>query len=172
MTETIAPGPARNNAPDMVTEQGTVISVSGDKAWVLTLRQSACQSCSARHGCGQKALAAMSSGQSRQLRVSNTLDARPGDEVTVAIAPASLLQASFLIYAVPLLVMVIAVAVTGAWLPEAELAAILSAVVGLAAGLLIARRVSHRCPGDYEPVMTARARSSSEASLSSNPTVL
>lgn len=171
MTESADMLSVKRHRPDLVTEQGTVISVCGDEAWVQTLRQSACQSCSARHGCGQKALAAMSSGQSRQLRVSNTLNACPGDEVTVAIAPASLLQASLLVYALPLLLMVMGVAVTGQLLPGAELPAMMAALVGLGVGLLIARRVGNTRLRHFQPMMVARLPSSMAADTSPNPTV-
>ncbi|MFL1406095.1 SoxR reducing system RseC family protein [Marinobacter sp. M1N3S26] len=137
----------------MIHETGTVISVSGNEAWVQTIRESACQSCSARHGCGQKALATMSGGQSRQIRVFNTLDARPGDQVTVAIEESALLRASLLVYAVPLVLMIVATGLAGALLPGRDGLAILAALVGLGGGLWLARWVSHRHAARWQPVM-------------------
>ncbi|MFW5824367.1 MAG: SoxR reducing system RseC family protein [Marinobacter sp.] len=137
----------------MIHETGTVISVSGDEAWVQTLRQSTCQSCSARHGCGQKALAGLSSGQSRQIRVPNTLQARPGDQITVAIAESALLKASLLVYAMPLLMMVVATALAGLLLPGHELAAVLAAVSGLGSGMMVARWYSRSGAARWQPVM-------------------
>lgn len=137
----------------MIHETGTVISVSGEEAWVQTIRESACQSCKARHGCGQKALAGMTSGQSRQIRVANTLDARPGDQVTVAIEESALLRASLLVYALPLLLMVIATALVGAVMPGRDGLAVVSALAGLGTGLLLARWYSGRDSGHWQPVM-------------------
>lgn len=137
----------------MIHETGTVISVSGDEAWVQTIRESACQSCKARHGCGQKALAGMSGGQSRQIRVTNTLNARPGDQVTVAIEESALLRASLLVYAVPLLLMVIATGLTGLLLPGRDGLAVVAALVGLGIGLWLAGQVSRRDAGRWQPVM-------------------
>ncbi|MGM0570410.1 SoxR reducing system RseC family protein [Marinobacter sp.] len=137
----------------MIHETGTVISVSGDDAWVQTVRESACQSCKARHGCGQKALAGLSSGQSRQIRVANTLRARPGDQVTVAIEESALLKASLLVYAVPLLLMVVATALAGVLLPGNDLAAMLCAAAGLASGLWWAGRQSRAGTARWQPVM-------------------
>jgi sigma-E factor negative regulatory protein RseC len=137
----------------MIHETGTVISVSGDDAWVQTVRESACQSCKARHGCGQKALAGLSSGQSRQIRVANTLQARPGDQVTVAIEESALLKASLLVYALPLLLMVLATALAGVAMPGDDRVAIVAAVAGLAGGLWLAARRSRAGAAHWQPVM-------------------
>lgn len=155
---------------DSVTESGQVISVSGDQAWVQVLRQSACQSCSARHGCGQKALATLSGGQSRQVRVSNRLGARPGDRVTLAIESSTLLRASLLVYALPLLLMVLAAGGAGA-AGLGEGAAVLMALGGLMAGLFLARMLSRSSEARYQPRMIAREASSLTTDQSSNPTV-
>lgn len=137
----------------MIHETGTVISVNGNEAWVQTIRESACQSCSARHGCGQKALATLSGGQARQIRVINSLDARPGDQVTVAIEESALLRASLLVYAMPLVLMVLVTAMAGALLPGRDGMAMLFAIVGLASGLVVARWYSRREAGRWQPVM-------------------
>lgn len=137
----------------MIHETGIVISVNGNEAWVQTIRESACQSCSARHGCGQKALATLSGGQARQIRVINSLDACPGDQVTVAIEESALLRASLLVYAMPLVLMVLVTAMAGALLPGRDGMAMLFAIVGLASGLVVARWYSRREAGRWQPVM-------------------
>lgn len=91
----------------MITETGKVVAVSGDRVWVQTIRISACESCSARSGCGQRALAGVSGGRANQVLVANHLNARVGDEVTVAIEESALLGASLLVYALPLALMVL-----------------------------------------------------------------
>lgn len=137
----------------MIHETGTVMSVRQGEAWVQTIRESACQSCKARHGCGQKALAGLSSGQSRQIRVLNTLDARPGDQVTVAIEESALLKASLLVYALPLLLMVVVTALMGVVFPGQDGLAIGAALAGLVAGLLLAGWYSRQDSGRWQPVM-------------------
>ena len=137
----------------MIHETGTVISVNGNEAWVQTIRESACRSCKARHGCGQKALAGLTSGQSRQIRVVNSLNARPGEQVTVAIEESALLRASLLVYALPLLLMVTATTLAGALMPGRDGMAIVSALAGLGAGLWLAGRLSRRDAGRWQPVM-------------------
>lgn len=142
----------------MITETGRVVAIKGDKAWVQTIRASACESCSARAGCGQRVLASASGGRANQVLVSNHLNARVGDEVTVTIEESALLSASLLVYALPLLLMLLG-AVTGQqWLPAQDAGAIAGAVAGLAGGFAIARLVQSRTGRGYEPVLTgARA---------------
>ncbi|MCL7944298.1 SoxR reducing system RseC family protein [Marinobacter sp. ATCH36] len=135
----------------MITETGKVVAVSGGRVWVQTVRTSACQSCSARHGCGQRALASVSGGRANQVLVTNSLGARVGDEVTVAIEESALLGASLLVYALPLVLMVIG-AVSGHQLSGGhDAAAMFGAAAGMAAGFLVARRVGSDPARDYEP---------------------
>ena len=135
----------------MITESGRVVAVSGNTVWVQTIRQSACQSCSARSGCGQRVLAAASGGRANQVQVLNTLHASVGDEVTLGIAEQALLQASLLVYALPLLLMVAASMAANQLVPGSDGAAIVAAGLGLGAGFVVARLWQRRMPGDYQP---------------------
>jgi len=83
----------------MISESGKVVGVDGDRVWVQTIRNSACQSCSARQGCGQRVLASATGGRANQIRVLNRLNAQVGDDVTLAIEETALLRASLLVYA-------------------------------------------------------------------------
>lgn len=135
----------------MITETGRVIAVTGDRVWVQTIRQSACESCSARHGCGQKVLASVSSGRANQVLVSNTLGARVGDEVTVAIAESALLGASLIVYALPLLLFVGGAVIGHQAAQGSDLAAILGGASGLAGGFGLARWLQSRPGQRFEP---------------------
>lgn len=137
----------------MIRETGRVVAVKGDRVWVQTIRASACESCSARSGCGQRVLASATSGRANQILVSNHLNARVGDEVTVAIEESALISASLLVYALPLLLMILG-AVTGQqWLPQQDAGAIAGAIVGLAAGFGLARFIQMRSARAYEPTL-------------------
>lgn len=137
----------------MITETGKVIAVTGRKAWVQTIRASACESCSARSGCGQRVLASASSGRANQILVNNHLDARVGDEVTVAIEESALLSASLLVYAVPLVLMVLGAVLGQQWLPAQDAGAIAGAAVGLAGGFILARFAQSSIGGGFEPAL-------------------
>ncbi|PFG09463.1 MULTISPECIES: SoxR reducing system RseC family protein [unclassified Marinobacter] len=135
----------------MITESGRVVAVSGNTVWVQTIRQSVCQSCSARSGCGQRVLAAASGGRANQVQVLNTLNVGVGDEVTLGIAEQALLQASLLVYALPLLLMVAASMAASQLVPGSDGVAIVAAGFGLGAGFVVARLWQRRMPGDYQP---------------------
>lgn len=135
----------------MITETGKVVALSGNRVWVQTIRTSACESCSARNGCGQRALAGVSGGRANQVLVTNSMGARVGDEVTVAIDESALLGASLLVYALPLVLLVLG-AVAGHQLSGGlDAVAMLGAALGMAAGFVVARRVGSNPARDYEP---------------------
>ncbi|MFE8072611.1 SoxR reducing system RseC family protein [Marinobacteraceae bacterium S3BR75-40.1] len=124
----------------MIEEQGRVVAESGDSIWVQTVRQSTCQSCSARKGCGQKLIAEMSKGKANQVQVLNTLGARTGDEVIIGIDEAILLRASLLVYLLPLLAMIVAAVVADSILHWPDVGVGLCGLSGLGLGFLLVRR--------------------------------
>ncbi|WP_166251560.1 SoxR reducing system RseC family protein [Marinobacter salicampi] len=135
----------------MITERGRIVALKGRQAWVQTIRESACQSCSARAACGQKVLASVSSGRANQVLVSNTVGAEVGDEVTLAIAETALLKASLLVYALPLLLLVIGALAGQMMFPGSEAPAIIGAVLGLGLGFWSAHALQHRQGADWRP---------------------
>ncbi len=135
----------------MITETGKVVAVTGDRAWVQTIRASACESCSARSGCGQRVLASASGGRANQVLVRNHLGAVVGDEVSVAIEESALLSASLLVYALPLLLMVLGAVAGQQWLPAQDAGAIAGAITGLASGFGLARVAQSRAGQGFEP---------------------
>ncbi|MEX2476619.1 SoxR reducing system RseC family protein [Marinobacter sp.] len=155
----------------MITESGKVVAIEGHRAWVQTIRNSACQSCSARHGCGQKVLASASGGKANQVLVSNGLSAVVGDEVILAIDEAALLRASMLVYAVPLVLMVVGAVIGHQWSGGYDLAAMAGAAAGLGSGFLVARRQQRKSAGDYEPRMV-RFATAAVVDVRTNSTVV
>lgn len=138
----------------MISEQGRVVAVNGDSAWVRTIRAKACDSCSVRGGCGQKVLASASGGRANQVLVRNHLGARVGDEVTIAIEESALLRASLLVYALPLGLMLAGVVAGQQWLPGQDAGAITGALAGLGAGFGLSRLIQARPGRTCEPTLT------------------
>ena len=153
----------------MITETGKVVALKGDKVWVQTIRTSACQSCAARSGCGQRVLASATGGRANQVRVANHLDARVGDQVVLAIEETALLRASFLVYAIPLALMVVGALAGHHGSGGLDVFAMAGAMAGLGGGFAVARRLQGRS-GDYEPRMV-RIVPGEALNLSTNPTV-
>lgn len=150
----------------MITETGRVVAVNGNRVWVQTIRGSACGSCSARHGCGQRALAEVTGGRANQVLVTNNLGARVGDEVTLAIEESALLGASLLVYAFPLLGLVAGTVMAHQFSGGVESASMLGGVAGLVAGFLVTRRVQSRSSARYEPRLLKIAPSGGERNSS------
>ncbi|TYC59360.1 SoxR reducing system RseC family protein [Marinobacter sp. BW6] len=149
----------------MITETGKVVALKGDKVWVQTIRTSACQSCAARNGCGQKVLAAASSGRANQILVTNSVNAQVGDEVTIGIDEQALLGASILVYAVPLIFMVVASMLGHQMSGGSDGAAILAAIAGLALGFLAGHKLQDAGGKVYEPRLVRVSRIASEDCL-------
>ena len=137
----------------MITETGRVVAVDGEIAWVQTIRTSACESCSARSGCGQRVLAAASSGRANQVLVGNHLNAGVGDQVTVAVSESALLSASLLVYALPLLLLILGAMAGQYWFAGGDAGAVAGAGAGLAVGFSIARFVQARSSASYQPTL-------------------
>jgi len=134
----------------MIEETAQVVAVEGDDAVLQTQRQSACQSCSVKQGCGTSVLAKVVGQRSNLIRVTNRLDAKPGNQVVVGIAEDALVKSSFLVYGLPLVLMLIS-AVVGEQLAPAlglgsELAAMLFALGGFCLSLLLVRLVLRYSP--------------------------
>lgn len=154
----------------MITESGQVVARERDHVWVRSIRQSACDSCQVRHGCGQKVLATLSSGQANQVRVRNHLDAAVGDTVVLEIAEAALLRASLLVYALPLLLMLAGVVGGAQMVPGSEAAAMLGATLGLALGFVLAGRGSRQGRANFAPTLARIEPRPLDDVVSLNPT--
>jgi sigma-E factor negative regulatory protein RseC len=83
----------------MATEEGIVIKISPDKAWVKTSRTSACKACASRKSCHLS-----EDGQEMEVEVFNDVGAKVGDRILLGVATSALLKISFLLYIFPILV--------------------------------------------------------------------
>jgi sigma-E factor negative regulatory protein RseC len=126
----------------MLEEAGSVVALDGNKAWVQTIRKSACSSCEARNGCGQGVLASISDGKANQVLVDNTLNLQVGDDVLLGIPEDMLVRASFVVYFLPLLTMIFAAAAIEKWLLVGDGWVAAAGGVGLFVGFVIVRMYS------------------------------
>ena len=133
----------------MIEETGRVVAVEPDAVWVETLRRSACESCSARNGCGHKLLDSERAGSRARLRVLNPdLLLCTGDQVVLGIPEGALVRGALMIYLMPL-ALLFAGALLGAQIPlyQTDLSAALG-VAGLVVGFLINRWYSQSRSAD------------------------
>lgn len=131
----------------MIEETATVIDREPGVAWVETIRNSACGSCSARAGCGQPLMSkVLGEGRQQQRnRLPVSCDDPPpvGSQVILGIPETSVLQGAFMLYMVPLLAL-IAGAVVLQLLVGTDAMAMLGALVGFAGGLWWVHRWQQR----------------------------
>jgi sigma-E factor negative regulatory protein RseC len=131
----------------VIEETALVISCDGDMAQVEAERRATCGACSERDGCGTSLLVRTLGRQAVQMLVRNPLQVQPGERVVVGVGEKGLVQASLLVYALPLAGLIL-FAILGQLaaerlLPAAgELPSILCGLLGLTAGLALARHRS------------------------------
>jgi sigma-E factor negative regulatory protein RseC len=102
-------------------------------------RQSACEGCQLKSGCGQSALTKMSSTKCIEFSVLNTIKAKPGDIVFLSISEQGLLSASLLMFMMPLLVMLGVSVFTNSVLAWSDGMVAMSGLIALLFGFAYAR---------------------------------
>ena len=117
----------------------------------------ACARCAAGRGCGAGLLGASEKNRRVQARIAAGVDVEEGDLVRIELSPQQLLRASWLVYGLPLMAAVIATGMAYFFRLD-DSYAVLAAVVGLAIGLLVARRQlsSAACLYRFTPTIVAR----------------
>jgi len=85
----------------MATEQGIVTKIDSITAWVKTTKTDACEACSARGSCN-----VMGGGKEMEVEAINYAGAKVGEKVVLSFETSPLLKATFLIYVLPILVMI------------------------------------------------------------------
>jgi len=144
----------------MIEEQATVVETSEQLAWIETSSSGACGHCSAKQGCGTATLQKWFNRHPNRLQVENACQASAGDQVIVGIPEHALLKGSFLIYMLPVLVLILG-AMLGAWLFQLygwwsrDALSIIFGLTGLFSSFLLLRAyISGRTAGkDWQPVM-------------------
>jgi len=107
------------------------------------MRKSACDSCSARSGCGQGTLSKLLSPEASHVQAIDKLDVSVGKEVVIGIPENTVLKSSLLMYLMPLVLMLVAAMIAAGFgeilaLNE-DLLAASGGAMGFSIGLLIVR---------------------------------
>jgi sigma-E factor negative regulatory protein RseC len=135
----------------MITEKAQVVAINDDSIWLKSTRQSACDSCKLKTGCGQKLLQE-AKGRQHYIEVPAQSDLiaklQMNADVDVAINEQTLLKGSLVLYVLPLLSMLSgAMGLEAIWTPEhihSDLLAIVGALIGLLAGFGLSFIISQR----------------------------
>jgi len=144
----------------MVEEQGVVIKVEKDFAWVKMQRKSSCGHCSMKQGCGTGSIAQVFGEKQIEIKAINQSNVEVGDTVIIGLEEGALLRGSFTLYLIPLLCMFAAaifyeVLAERAFLPNSEILVAIAGIAGLGGGLAWIKRISEKMAQDkrYHPVV-------------------
>ncbi|MBE2294725.1 MAG: SoxR reducing system RseC family protein [Phycisphaerales bacterium] len=156
----------------MIEERAVVVKSGKSHVWVEVQRHSACGSCGASEGCGTAALGKFWSGRRVQVRAIATEPLQVGEKVYVGLADGVLLRGSFLVYSLPLLLLLVG-ALLGqvAFAGTGEELVVLSGVLGLSLGFLAVRVLSKRFESDsrFQPRVLRRITEVSAVGVLSQP---
>lgn len=122
----------------MLEERAVVTRTDGPEVYIKSLQSSACGHCSERQSCSTTVFAEWL--PDREMALSSRLDLKAGDQVIVGIEESHLIRASLLMYLVPLLIMLLAVAL----FEGSDQSTALLALSSLGAGLYLVHRLQHR----------------------------
>lgn len=136
----------------MVRGTVRVITVDGDKAWVVSDNQSTCGSCTAAKSCGTKAITSYFSKKTPPLKIDNSFNGVIGERIEVGINNSTILKASALIYMPPLVGLLCGV-MTGTVFSAGDVVSMLVGAVGLLSGFYASRFlcVSKHCSDEVLP---------------------
>lgn len=131
----------------MNQEWVTVNQVEADGIWVESLQRSACDSCNARSGCGQRTLSQL--GRPIRLWIATDASFSVGQQVQVELPNGGLALSALMLYGLPLLMLILA-ALLGQTLGNDILAAVIG-LAGLAVGLYMSRQLTQRYKQLWQP---------------------
>lgn len=133
-----------------------MVACDGDRVTVTALRQTACGGCATRSGCGVSVLGTLFGRRTATV----TLPAEPGlavgDRIVIGLDEAVLLRGAFIVYLLPVALMLLAGSAGDLLARQAgvasDLPALVAAAAGLAGGLALAAaklRHAHLTPGRF-----------------------
>lgn len=140
----------------MFTEIGHVVAEDGDTVWVQTQSKTGCSSCKVSNTCGSGIVNKAFSHKVFVTPLKNTLNAKMNDEVEVGIPEDLVLKASFVVYFLPLICLILALAVSSLLISNlSELGSIFSAAIGLCVGFVGVKWFAHsqQAKSQLEPVL-------------------
>lgn len=126
----------------MIEEQAQVVEIKGNRLMLQAQTQSTCGACAAKKGCGTSLLSKVVGRKFSQFQADNNINAKVGDTVVVGIAEDALVKGSLVMYAIPVLAMLIFALLADYFInvaPLKDLFIAASAIMGLVFGSLLAR---------------------------------
>jgi len=130
----------------MLETRAVIVQIEGQYAFVQASQANGCEQCNGK-GCGAGKLSQLFCSKPRQFQVDNSINASVGDEVIVSVAEGSVLRGISVVYLLPLLLLVMGAMLGNTWVEQpgqSDGYAAAGAMLGLAAGFVIAKWISSR----------------------------
>jgi sigma-E factor negative regulatory protein RseC len=140
----------------MHSVQGKILSITGENVTVGLSAAPACPRCAAGKGCGAGLFGNRSAATVFVVDLPQPSTLQPGDAIVLTLDGTRLLHASLLVYGLPLAGALLATCL--GWLffqPLTDVAGVILAVAGLAAGLLVSHRylLRNACLRQFVPTI-------------------
>lgn len=121
------------SSSETLVAYGQVEEVSEQYAYIRTQRESGCGGCRSEQTCGTSTLARLfSMGTQPLLKLPNDINARPGDQVELALEGHNLISQAFMAYGLPLIGLFIgALVALWLWPDGGDVATIAGSLLGL-----------------------------------------
>lgn len=129
-----------------------VVEIGDGGVWVEGIQRSACNSCSARAGCGQHSLSKL--GRPVRLWIETADVYVPGDQVILMLPEGSLALSALSLYGLPLMGL-IGGALLG-YQGGSDATSMMTGALGLTLGLLAARLIARRNKDQWQPRIASR----------------
>lgn len=126
----------------MVEELATVVDSDATGVWLSTTPVGSCNACNVSDDCGTGIVAKTLTPRQHRFFVSTTLALLPGEQVRIAVSEQHLLQAAFMVYMLPLLLVLCCAVLASSVFLFAEIGVIVAAAAGGFTGFMLARRYS------------------------------
>jgi sigma-E factor negative regulatory protein RseC len=91
----------------VIEELAVIVASDVDGIWVEPKRKSVCGQCAVKKGCGTGVLETILGKKPTQIEVVSQIPVLPGDQVVIGMKEQALLHGTFLVYALPLILMIL-----------------------------------------------------------------
>ena len=154
----------------MVFETARIIAIESKGLWVETIPHSACGSCHAQKGCGQRLLSKSGVVTSQLWVLLNGCDSSDyhvGEEIKISVPENVIVQGALFIYMVPLIVMLVTISIAH-YLAASDAFSAVSALFGLLLGAAIVRFRAYQTRFDtrLQPLLVSNQKTVSAVSAS------
>lgn len=132
----------------MIEEHAIVTEQLGSQVRLAIERRTACGICGQTRGCGNATWGKLLGHAETTLKVDNVIDANVGERVVVGIEEKVFLNASFLLYVVPLIALFVGAGLAQYFLHQ-DIYVIFGALFGLALGFFVVKAITKMNVGKF-----------------------